>query len=66
LRDHPHGRKNDAIHYVEGHFDGSVEQLRKGDSVISLSVGDAPTKCAMGRPRLADNVANNGLGRWLR
>lgn len=28
------GGKNEVIHYVENHFDASVERLRKGDSLL--------------------------------
>src|SRR5215813_1443736 len=50
LCNHPHRRKNHAIHYVEQHGDALVETPRKGHGVIALCMSDARAKCAMRRP----------------
>src|SRR5262249_30067708 len=50
LCNHPHGWENNAIRYVEQHYDASGERPREGHGVITLCISDARAKRAMRRP----------------
>jgi hypothetical protein len=71
LRDHPHRREDNAIHYVEQHCDASVERPRESHRIFALRNNNTRAKRAMGRPgpgpimrptiRWVDSSADRGM-----